>query len=593
MSSETELPDMTASDDGGARPSSGRLAGSGTASRVGAACSGLLAAAAALSTGELVSGFSRRVPSLVISVAEVFVDGTPGGVVRWSIRTFGTSQKTLLVWGVTVAALLVGAGIGLATRKSLAAGAVAFGAFAVVGGWAAARSPLSADGWSWVSAIVSGAVGIAVLWAMSRPLVGRSIVPGRATNGLPGSRTPVTAAAASSMATDPPMAVPMIPVIPGRPSRRGFLAAGGIALAWTAFGAGVGRHLRKVHNVEAAREEVATRLATETTTTTGATGPGGTGGASGTPSPSGPGTFTSFDGQVEGLSPLVTPNADFFRIDTALIVPQVDPASWRLRIHGMVERELSLTFDDLLALERIAEHITIQCVSNEVGGDLIGNALWTGVPLKTLLDMAGVAPGATQLVGRSVDGWTGGFPTEIALDGRPAMVALTMNGEPLPVIHGFPARLMVPGLYGYVSATKWLSEIELTTWEAFDGYWIPRGWSKEGPIKTQSRIDHPRTSRRPIPAGPTPVAGVAWAPTRGVARVEVRVDEEPWRMARLSGALSEHTWVQWIVEWDLVPGEHRITVRATDGDGVTQDEEERPPAPDGATGYHTVRVSVE
>jgi hypothetical protein len=242
-------------------------------------------------------------------------------------------------------------------------------------------------------------------------------------------------------------------------------------------------------------------------------------------------------------------------------------------------------------MDRIEEFITLSCVSNEVGGDLVGNALWSGVALTDLLDLAGARSDATQIVGRSVDGWTAGFPTAVATDGRPAMVAVTMNGEPLPVEHGFPARLIVPGLYGYVSATKWLTEIELTTWDAFDGYWIPRGWAKEGPIKTQSRIDVPRPGAT-LATGPTPIAGVAWAPGRGIDRVEVRVDEGPWESARLSDALSEHTWVQWAHTWDATPGAHRLQVRATDGDGHTQTAELAPPAPSGATGYHTVRVEV-
>ncbi len=581
MSSQTQLPDTTVPPrDGGPGPD--HVASSH--SRLGAALSGLLAAAAALATGELVSGLSRRVPSLVISVAEVFVDSTPGGVVRWSIRTFGTNQKNLLVWGVTLAALVVGVLFGLSSRRRFIKGALGFTGFAMFGGWAAARGTLSADGGSWLSAIVSGVIGIGVLWSMLRTQAGLSVVPDRL--GRRASPSPAESSAGalsmSLLAPTAPVALVALPTpmtIPGRPSRRGFLAVGGLAVAWSAGGIGIGRHLRAAHNVESAREGVATRLGAEAAT----------GASTATTIPAG---LASFDGLVDDLTPLVTPNADFYRIDTALIIPQVDPADWHLRIHGMVENELSLTFDDLLAFERIAEHITISCVSNEVGGDLVGNALWTGVPLKTLLERAGVAPGATQIVGRSVDGWTAGFPTEIALDGRPAMVALTMNGEPLPVRNGFPARLMVPGLYGYVSATKWLSEIELTTWEGFDGYWIPRGWSKEGPIKTQSRIDHPRT-RTQLRAGMNPIAGVAWAPTRGVARVEVQVDDEPWRMARLSGAISDNTWVQWIVDWDLSPGQHRIHVRATDGSGETQTGEIRPPAPDGATGYHTIRVSVE
>jgi hypothetical protein len=228
-------------------------------------------------------------------------------------------------------------------------------------------------------------------------------------------------------------------------------------------------------------------------------------------------------------------------------------------------------------------------VSNEVGGDLVGNARWQGVALRDLLDRAGVQPAGTQIMGRSVDGFTAGFPTQIGLQQPDAMVALVMNGEPLPARHGFPARLVVPGLYGYVSATKWLSSIDLVDFDANDGYWIRRGWSKLGPIKTQSRIDVPGRS---IPAGRTPVAGVAWAPTRGISKVEVSIDEGAWQQARLAEALSVETWRQWVYEWDATPGQHVISVRASDGTGEVQTAEESNVAPSGATGHHTIRVDV-
>jgi DMSO/TMAO reductase YedYZ molybdopterin-dependent catalytic subunit len=294
---------------------------------------------------------------------------------------------------------------------------------------------------------------------------------------------------------------------------------------------------------------------------------------------------------VTGLSPFVTPNDDFFRIDTALTTPRVDAGGWNLRVDGMVDRPFELGYDELLGLESIAETITLQCVSNEVGGRLVGNAVWQGVPMAALLERAGVRRGATQIVGRSVDGWTAGFPTELATDGRVAMVAYAMNGEPLPVEHGYPARLIVAGLYGYVSATKWLERIELTTWEDFDGYWVPRGWSKEGPVKTASRIDAPRSSTALTP-GPQTIAGVAWAPARGIEAVEVQVDDGPWQLAELGLVTSENTWVQWRLAWDAASGDHVVRVRATDGDGETQTGEVARPAPNGATGWHTRRVRV-
>jgi DMSO/TMAO reductase YedYZ molybdopterin-dependent catalytic subunit len=292
---------------------------------------------------------------------------------------------------------------------------------------------------------------------------------------------------------------------------------------------------------------------------------------------------------IPGLTPFVTPNASFYRIDTALSVPQVDVDGWRLQIFGMVGRPMELTFVDLQARELVEADVTIACVSNEVGGDLIGNARWMGVRLADVLAEAEVDPRADQIVGRSVDGFTAGFPTAAALDGREALIAIGMNGEPLPLDHGFPARLIVPGLYGYVSATKWLAEIELTTFDAFNGYWIPRGWSKEAPIKTQSRIDVPRGAVSP---GRTAVAGVAWAQGRGIERVEVQVDEEPWAEARLAEAAGDDTWRQWVYEWNAEPGSHRLRVRATDRAGDTQGERRVQPIPNGAEGWHTVVVDV-
>jgi DMSO/TMAO reductase YedYZ molybdopterin-dependent catalytic subunit len=257
----------------------------------------------------------------------------------------------------------------------------------------------------------------------------------------------------------------------------------------------------------------------------------------------------------------------------------------------MVDTEFELTYDELLDLPLIERHVTLACVSNEVGGHLIGNARWLGHPLAALLDRAGVDPAATQLVGRSVDGFTVGFPVSVATDGRDAMVALGMNGEPLPRRHGFPARLVVPGLYGYVSATKWLEEIELTTFDAFDAYWVERGWAQEAPIKTQSRIDVPRGGAR-VPAGPVAVAGVAWAQHRGITAVEVQVDDGEWQPASLADPLSDDTWRQWQFAWDASPGRHFLRVRATDGAGETQTSSYQPPFPDGATGYHRVVVDV-
>jgi DMSO/TMAO reductase YedYZ molybdopterin-dependent catalytic subunit len=260
-------------------------------------------------------------------------------------------------------------------------------------------------------------------------------------------------------------------------------------------------------------------------------------------------------------------------------------------IGGLVNKPISLSYDDLLDRPQIERIITMCCVSNEVGGEYISNASFQGVKLADLLNEAGVQTTAQQVFSTSLDGWTSGFPVEIALDGRDAMIALGMNGEPLPLEHGFPARLVVPGLYGYVSATKWLSKIELNRWDDAEGFWVPRGWSRDGPIKTQSRIDVPRDGDK-VAAGATKIAGIAWAQHRGIEKVEVRVDDGQWQEARLGNDVTVDAWRQWVLDWNASPGKHVIQVRATDKDGKTQTDKVAPPDPDGATGYHTRTVIV-
>ena len=289
------------------------------------------------------------------------------------------------------------------------------------------------------------------------------------------------------------------------------------------------------------------------------------------------------DTSVDGLSPLFTPNAEFFRIDTAFAVPRVDLDTWRLSISGQVEHPIELSYRELLDLPQVEVPMTLACVSNGIGGSLVGTARWQGVPLRELLDRAGVRPKGTQVFSRSVDGFTCGFPIEAVTDGRDALVAVGMNGEPLPAAHGFPARLVVEGLYGYVSATKWLSSIELVPWDSANGYWIPRGWSKLGPIKTGTRIDVPSPTDR-VPAGRVAIAGVAWS-SSGISAVEIRVDDGPWRRAELGPSLGPGSWRQWVAYDDVGPGTHEVWARSTDGNGEVQTAEEAPPDPDGATGW--------
>jgi DMSO/TMAO reductase YedYZ molybdopterin-dependent catalytic subunit len=293
---------------------------------------------------------------------------------------------------------------------------------------------------------------------------------------------------------------------------------------------------------------------------------------------------------IEGITPLMTPNDDFFRIDTALSVPRVDLANWRLEIKGNVRTPFSISYDELLAMPQVEAPITLACVSNRVGGTLIGTAMWQGVEVRTLLDRAGVEPSGEQIVGTSVDGYNAGFPTSAAFDGRSSLVAIGMNGVPLPLDNGFPARIVVEGLYGYVSSTKWLRSIELTEWDSFNGYWIQQGWAKDGPIKMSSRIDVPRNGARQ-PEGIVTLAGVAWAPNTGVAAVEVLIDGV-WRRATLGDSLSGGVWRQWYYDWNAKKGEHEIAVRCIDADGQVQTGEITPNPIAGHTGWEYRSITI-
>ncbi|GAA4520039.1 molybdopterin-dependent oxidoreductase [Brachybacterium paraconglomeratum] len=303
------------------------------------------------------------------------------------------------------------------------------------------------------------------------------------------------------------------------------------------------------------------------------------------------------DAQVdlEGMPPFVTPNDEFYRIDTALAVPRVDPTTWELRIYGLVDRELTLSFEALLAEPMIETNLTLTCVSNAVGGDLAGNAVWLGVPVRTLLERAGVKDGADMVLSRSIDGFTASTPLEALTDSRDSLIAVGMNGEPLPAQHGYPVRMVVPGLYGYVSATKWLTELKVTRFADDVAYWSTRGWSERGPIKLASRVDVPRSfgKLQPDAEGAVMLGGTAWAQQRGIAAVEVRIDDGDWRPAELGAEVSTDTWVQWSLRWeDATSGDHSVMVRATDGEGEVQTEERANPAPDGSSGWHTVRCTV-
>jgi DMSO/TMAO reductase YedYZ molybdopterin-dependent catalytic subunit len=567
------------------------------------ALAGTAGAAVGLGFGELMEGAFESIPSLVVAVSELISDYTPGDVVRFSISSFGTRQKTLLTAGIIIVTLALGGALGRsAALGRLRVTLTGFTLFGLLGGWAAARNPISPAAGSWIVGLAA-----AMLAAGSTLLVVRLA----SRQAVAGASEPAATSDAAE-AADPSEAAPV--EAPGRAAvtgttRRSFFYAAGAGAAALAM-VGVGRSLRGPSAAEQFLEANALRpspttepqavaASTTTATTTEPQAVAASTTTTTTEPPAGPpvqeqlAALDTLDDEVTGISSYVTPNDSFYRIDTAFgRVPQVDPVDWKLRFTGMVDNPYEITFDEIQAMDLSDHVITLSCVSNEVGGNLVGNAVWTGVPLSVLLDRAGVQPGADQVVGRSVDDWTAGFPTDVVYDGRNAILAIGMNDEFLPTRHGFPARLVVAGLYGYVSAVKWIEEINLTTWDGFDGYWVPRGWSKEGPMKTQSRIDVPSSGRGLTAGQTTPIAGIAWAPTRGIEQVEINIDDEGWLPCRLGEAVGDESWVQWHREWTPTAGQHRIQVRATDGDDATQGEREVPPAPNGAEGWHTIRVNV-
>ncbi len=500
---------------------------------------GLVTAVAALGVAELVAAASSALRSPVLDVGDRVIDAVPPGVKDLAIEWFGTSDKLALLIGIGSVLALYAMGVGVvAVRGHRRAGLVGIGLFGVVGTAASLTARSDRGLVAVLPSILGAAAGIGALWWLT---TGDRSLPGRATDSEPEHATG---------------------------GRRAFLAsAAGLTAAGVVAGT-TGRWLSSRFSAAASRAQVVLPRALRPLP----------------PVPAGVGV------DVAGVAPFVTPNKDFYRIDTALTVPQVPVDTWRLRIDGMVRRSLELSYQDLLDHDLVEADITMTCVSNEVGGGLVGNARWLGVRLDDLLDEVDVEDRADQVVGRSVDGYTCGFPID-ALDGRDALVAVGMNGEPLPLRHGFPARLIVPGLYGYVSATKWLQQIELTRFDAFDQYWVPRGWDAQAPIKISSRIDTPKGLAR-TPAGRVPIAGVAWAQTRGISAVEVRVDDGGWQRAELADALNDATWRQWMLPWDATPGRHTLTVRAIERGGAIQTAERSEPMPNGSSGLHQIVVLV-
>ena len=517
---------------------------------------GLVSLALGLGVAHVVAGLWRDGDSPVVSVGDWIIDHVPVGVKDWAIDTFGTNDKLALIVGTLAVLALAAAALGRLAQRHLGRALVGIAAIGIIGAAAALAGANASAASVLPSFLGSAAAAGALAWL---------------SGWRPGTRHQALPAAPEAAAEPAPAtgwAPPVRSMAAVGPDRRSFLLTASLVGAGAVLAGGVGQVLKRRYAVAGARRDVVLPASSD-----GQALPSGT------------------DVGVRGQSPFITPNDDFYRIDTALLVPQVSPDRWRLRVHGLVERELELTFEELLSRPLVERTVTLSCVSNEVGGPLVGNAVWRGVFLADVLDEAGVDPGATQLLSTSADGWTCGTPVAALLDGRDALLAVGMNGEPLPISHGFPVRMVVPGLYGYVSATKWVVDLKLTTWEDDVAYWVPRGWAREAPVKTMSRVDVPREGDEVDP-GPTAVAGVAWAPHRGISAVEVRVDDGPWQEARLGSVPSEDSWVQWVYEWGATPGDHFVTVRAVDGEGQLQPEQPAPPDPDGAQGWHRRHFQV-
>jgi DMSO/TMAO reductase YedYZ molybdopterin-dependent catalytic subunit len=528
-----------------------------------AALAGLLAAAVALGAAELVAGLVGPASSPVIAVGDKAITLTPEPVKAFAIRTFGENDKIALVVGTLAVIAVYAVIVGLVALRSRRLGALGIALFGLLGALAALTGPAGAP-LDALPSLVGAAAGVVALLGLLAPLAA----------GVP-STEPVPVAEPPGHADE--RIVDRLREVLGSGDRKGaaldrrrFFLTSGVAVGAAVVTGGGGRLLQRRFDV--AGDRAALDLPTPSS-----------------PAPALPaGADLSRD--VDGLTPLFTANRDFYRVDTAISVPRIRPADYRLSMAGMFDSPRSYTLADLFERDDLVERdVTLTCVSNEVGGGLAGTARWIGVPLGALLRENGIRAGSDQLLCRSEDGMTIGAPTRSALEVEDAMLAFGMNGEPLPVEHGFPVRMLIPGLYGYVSACKWLVRIEATTFDAVDAYWVERDWAAEGPIKIASRIDTPAPLRQ-FPAGRRAIAGVAWAQTRGIAKVEVRVDDEDWVEARLSPEVDADLWRQWVLPYDFAPGRHSITVRAIGADGELQIEERATPFPAGSSGWHSVQV---
>lgn len=489
---------------------------------------GLLTGAVGLAVSTAAAWMLRTRTTPLVAVAEGVRDLTPGPLATWLVHLVGSLDKPLLFAGTATGALATCLVAGALARRHPLWSDLLLLALTVIGAVAAIRS----------GGIVAG---LCVLLGFMAMLVAMRLLvaPLRGEEGEAGAE-----------------------------ERRTFLRRSGLIVAGGAAFLAVGRFAGRGRRAVEQSRRLIRVPGTRGVVPRGAALP------------------------VDEITPWRTSARDFYLIDTALAKPSIRPSEWSLRVHGLVDREITLTYEELLQMPPTEGWVTLACVSNEVGGDLIGNAWWTGVPIRDVLARAGVGADCDAVLQTSEDGWTCLTPIEALTDDRNALLAYAMNGETLEVEHGFPVRSVVPGLYGYVSATKWVVDFELTRFDRTEGYWTPRGWSAHGPVKTQSRIDVPRSGAS-VPAGLLKVGGVAWAQHTGIERVEYSLDDGPWQTAGIGRVPNNDTWVQWSGQVDVEAGSHELRVRATDRSGETQTSTVQGVLPDGATGWHTVDFDAE
>ena len=521
------------------RPSSCRRLGKGDEVVLAYALIGLLAAGFGVGIGQLVAALIDPAFAPISVVASSVIDLPPAVVKEWAVQTFGTSAKSVVVVGVAIAVLALAAVAGIVARRRL-----------------------------WLGILITDAVALlGILAALARPDDGLTAAVPTLAAGL--ASTFALAVLVRIAARRQPQQASVPPNTPEPQINRRALLIGGLSLAGVAAAS-----IAAAQFVGSRTNAVASRVSTRLPL------PG---------SPAAP-LPVGVQAPITGIQPFVTPNANFYRIDTALVVPQVQAQNWTLRFSGLVRRPYTITYDDLLQMPMVERDVTIMCVSNPIGGNYIGNARWLGTPLMPLLEQAGIESSADQLFSTSVDGWTCSTPLNDLAEREPLLV-IGMNGEPLPIDHGFPVRMVIPGLYGFISATKWVAQIEAATYADMPAYWTVRGWATDAPVLTGSKIEQPNPGA--MKAGATNIGGVAWAMDGdGVSKVEVQVDEGPWQEANLAEVPNPVTWRQWWLPWDATPGSHVIRVRATNGLGELQTEQEADVIPSGATGWHTIEVEA-